>query len=90
MPSVSTSFVLARPGTPTRRPWPPASRVIEGQIDDVFLAEDDRVNGLPGAPDGLKRRLRITDDRVVQGGGRLSNAGRHEVTLPLIPNSPSR
>ena len=27
MPSVSTSLVLARPGTPIRRPWPPASRV---------------------------------------------------------------
>ena len=27
MPSVSTSLVLARPGTPISRPWPPASRV---------------------------------------------------------------
>ena len=60
----------------------------EGQVDDVFLAEDDRVDGLPGAPDSLKGRLRTTDDRVVQGGRRLSNAGRHEVILPLIPNSP--
>ena len=62
----------------------------QGQVDDLFLAEDDRVDGLPGAPDSLKRRLRIADDRVVEGGGRLSDAGRHEVALPLIRDSPSR
>ena len=28
MPSVSTSRVLARPGTPISSPWPPASSVI--------------------------------------------------------------
>jgi hypothetical protein len=28
VPSVSTSFVLARPGTPTRRPCPPDRSVI--------------------------------------------------------------
>ncbi len=34
VPSVSTSFVLARPGTPTRRPWPPAREGDERQVDD--------------------------------------------------------
>ena len=31
MPIVSTSLVLARPGTPTRRPWPPESTVISAR-----------------------------------------------------------
>ena len=29
----------------------------QGQVDDLFLAEDDRVDGVPRAPDRLERRL---------------------------------
>ena len=42
MPSVSTSLVLARPGTPISRPWPPASKRDQGLLDHVVLAEDRR------------------------------------------------
>ena len=54
----------------------------EGEVDDLLLPEDDRVDGFAGAPDGLKRRFRIPDDGVVESGRRLSDAGRHEVLLP--------
>ena len=45
MPSVSTSLVLARPGTPTSSPWPPDSRVTQRLLDHLLLAEDDAADG---------------------------------------------
>ena len=68
-----------------------AERLVEispSGLDHVFLAEDDRMDGLAGPADSLEGRLRVADDRVVQCGRRLSNAGRHEVTLPLTRNAP--
>ncbi|GEO15515.1 hypothetical protein MAE02_32110 [Microvirga aerophila] len=59
----------------------------EGLVDHFLLAEDDRVDRVSGAPDSLKRGLRVPDDGIVQGGGRLSYAGRHEFS-PLINISP--
>ena len=39
--SVFTVSVLARPGTPSSRMWPLASRPSKQPIDQVFLADDD-------------------------------------------------
>ena len=41
------------------------------QVDHLFLAENDVVNRVPGAPDGLKRRFRVPDDGFVEGGRRF-------------------
>ncbi len=67
MPSVSTSLVLARPGTPTSRPWPPDSTVTSARSTTMLLAEDD----------GADRVLR----RAHMRGGRLRRAHDHVFEL---------
>ncbi len=36
-----TSSVLARPGAPVIRQWPPAEEREQNLLDDFFLADDD-------------------------------------------------
>ena len=65
LPSVSTSSVLARPGTPI------SSRVAAGQdgyecaLDHLVLAEDDGRSGFLHALDTLASRFDAADDGVV-------------------------
>ena len=68
VPRVSTSLVLARPGTPTRRPWPPARMVISARSTTDFLTVDDLADGRPRRPDPGDRRLDLGDDAVGVGG----------------------
>ena len=50
VPMVSTSLVLARPGTPTRSAWPPERIVISARSTTRLLPEDDGADrGLGGA-----------------------------------------
>ena len=46
MPSVSTSRVLPRPGTPVSRAWPPLKIAIRVCVDDFVLADDDLADGI--------------------------------------------
>ena len=69
MPSVSTSFVLARPGTPTSSPWPPASKRDERLLDDLLLAEDHRADRRAGGGDhAIERDLGIARDGGFERG----------------------
>ena len=47
MPSVSTRRVLARPGTPIKSIWPPASMAARNLVDHPVLAENDAAHRLP-------------------------------------------
>ena len=55
MARVSTSLVLARPGTPISRPWPPASRVTSALFDHIILAENHLAETLLRRGEGLGR-----------------------------------
>ena len=84
MPSVSTSLVLARPGTPTRRPWPPARSVMRVRSTTcswpkmtVWMAS--RARPMVSSVASALRTMASS-----RGGGRLSDAGRHEVLLHAL------
>ena len=72
MPSVSTSWVLARPGTPTSSPWPPASKVDQRLLDHRVLAEDDAPHFIPEHREPHRQRFRFGDNRLRVAGGRRS------------------
>ena len=59
---VSTSLVLARPGAPISRAWPPARMVGEHQLDDAFLAEHDLADLGADLREQLHRGVGILDD----------------------------
>ena len=80
---------LCKPGHADEKAVAAGQERHEGQVDDLLLPEDDRVDGFAGPPDGLKRRFRTPDDCVVERGRRLSNAGRHEVLLNAPCSLPS-
>ena len=65
LPSVSTSSVLARPGTPISSAWPPDRMRDERALDHLLLAEDDGGGGLLDALDALAGRFDAADDGVV-------------------------
>ena len=65
LPSVSTSSVLARPGTPISSACPPDKDGDERALDHLLLAEDHRRGGFLDALDALAGRLDAADDGVV-------------------------
>ena len=68
--SVRTASVLARPGTPSSRMWPPVSRPIEEAIEHDALADDDAFHlGVEGAETGAQVAHLAVDLLHVDGHG---------------------
>ena len=63
---VSTSLVLARPGTPTRRPWPPQRMVMRAWLNNGILAEYHVADGRLGRAHVVGARLRGAHNHVFQ------------------------
>ncbi|MGT2467352.1 hypothetical protein ACVOMV_24360 [Mesorhizobium atlanticum] len=65
MPSVSTSLVLASPGTPTSSAWPPARERHQRALDDRFLAEDHPADSIADPGDVGQRLFGLLDHRFL-------------------------
>ena len=76
MPIVSTSFVLARPGTPSNSAWPPQYS-NESLLDDLVLAEDDGADRRLGGAGVRGSRLGRTHDHVFELFEPLSASNGH-------------
>ena len=61
-PSVVASFVLARPGAPTSRAWPPPRMADQHLFDHLVLAEDDLADGVAHLGQALADGLEFGDD----------------------------
>ena len=64
VPSVSTSRVLPRPGTPTSSTWPPDSRHDQHLVHHLLLAEDDAADLRPRRRRPRAQRLDLADQSV--------------------------
>ena len=79
MPSVSTSFVLASPGTPTSEAVTACKDRDERVFDDLFLAEDDRGDGFARLADLFDRGFGGMHDGGIETGG-VRELSAHGVT----------
>ena len=81
VPMASTSFVLARPGTPTSRPWPPEKHGGERPLQHDLLAEDHFGKRLARLAQFRRRALGLLHDRFgIEGGGIHCGHGSASVT----------
>ena len=69
VPSVSTSLVLARPGTPIEQAVAAGEDGDQRALDDRLLAVDDAADRGAGGPDLGDRAFRFRDDPIGVGEG---------------------
>ena len=84
IPRVSTSFVFGQPRHADEKTVAARQKRDQRQVDDLFLAENHRMDGVTRPADGLKRCLGVPNDGVVEGSRCLRDAGRHAGVLPLV------
>ena len=62
MPRVSTSRVLARPGTPISSACPPRQQRDQGLLDHLGLTEDDLADALAHEAEAFAERLDLGNE----------------------------